>query len=62
MYLSHPPMDDDYLVIEDERRGRSCYDYAADWDEDEAVEDDFGPDPLRLAYEKSRTGATVQLA
>ena len=30
--------------------------------EDEAVEDDFGPDPLRLAKEMSRTGATVQLA
>ena len=41
--LSHPPVDDDYLVYEDmERHHNSSYDYSADWDECEAVERDFG--------------------
>ena len=54
--LAYAEADDDYM---EETHHDSYYDYEADWDEDEAVEEDFGPDPLRL--KKALAGATAGL-
>ena len=62
--LSHPPVDDDYKVLEDlERHHASAYDYDADLEEDPVDEydgeywlaEDYDPadDPLRLVHQKS---------
>lgn len=40
--LTYPDPDDSYLFEADEQNHRSYYDYAADWDECEGVERDFG--------------------
>jgi hypothetical protein len=45
--LAFAPLDDDYLFERDEEiRKRRRYNPAQDWDEDEAIERDYG-DPLR---------------